>query len=182
MTNPTGAKSIHRVTLRDKATTNHALDSYAYGRMPHLFFVLANKYDVPPSLLLAVFFLWDRTVGTDDSGCGDCALTQIPLRRQEKVKWLEALVAANFFERVKSKSGGANQSGSFYAYQNPTADEWDEFFRRAEILQRFPNWDGAKTEKFGQLFSDIRSDDRLSSRAAYFAFLELLGRGQQRKA
>jgi hypothetical protein len=35
MTNPTGGK--HRVTLRDKATGNHAIDSYAYSQMPHLY-------------------------------------------------------------------------------------------------------------------------------------------------
>lgn len=179
MTNPTGDKSIHRVTLRDKSTNNHALDSYAYGRMPHLFFVLANKYDVPPELLLTVFFLWDRTVGADDSGCGDCALSQIPLRRQDKVKWLDALVAANFFTCSKAKSGGAQQSGSFYAYENPTADEWDEFFRRAEILDRFPKWDKVTTEKFGKLFSDIRNEKR--ERAPMFAVAELLGKGQQKK-
>jgi hypothetical protein len=180
MTNPIGAKSIHRITLRDKATNNHALDSYAYGRMPHLFFILANTYEVPDSLLLTLFFLWDRTVGQDDAGCGDCALSQIPARPRERIKWLTAFEASRFFTRVKSKSGGTKQAGSFYAYENPTADEWDEFFRRAAILKRFANWDKAEPAKFGQLFSDIRGDDRLSTRAAYFAFLELLGKGQQK--
>ena len=131
MTIPSGGK--HRTTLRDKATGNHAIDSYAYSQMPHLFFVLSNTYSVPPSLLLTLFFLWDRTVG-GGSDCGDVALSQIPVRRQDKVKWLAAFEAADFFEVEKPKVGGAQQRGTFYVYKNPTADEWDEFFRRAEIL------------------------------------------------
>jgi hypothetical protein len=142
--------------------------------MPHLFFVLSNTYSVPPSLLLTLFFLWDRTVG-GGSDCGDVALSQIPVRRQDKVKWLAAFEAADFFEVEKPKVGGAQQRGTFYVYKNPTADEWDEFFRRAEILQRFENWDKVSKEKFAQQFADIRSD---KPRPAIYSLLDMLGRGQ----
>jgi hypothetical protein len=178
MTKAIGGK--HRTTLREKATGNHAIDSYAFSRMPHLFFVLASeKYypKVPVSLLLTLFFLWDRTVGDDAvAECGDIALSQIPVRRQEKVKWLAAFEAAGFFERKKPKSGGANHESTWYAYSNPTADEWDEFFRRAEILVRFENWDKVSKEEFSQHFADIRSGQQ---RRPYYALLDMLGRGQQ---
>jgi hypothetical protein len=175
MTKSIGGK--HPTILRDHATGNNAIDSYAYSRMPHLFFVLANTYDVPPSLLLTLFFLWDRTIGNDaEAECGDIALSQIPVRRQEKVKWLAAFESANFFAVTKPKIGGAQHRGTFYEYKNPTADEWDEFFRRSEILQRFEGWDKVSKEKFGQHFADIRSGQ--PSRPLYF-LLDMLGRGQQ---
>jgi hypothetical protein len=172
MTKPTGGK--HPVILRDKATNNHAIDSYGYGRVPHLFFVLANQYpDVPVTFLLTLFFLWDKTVGTDAvTETGDCALSQIPVRRQEKVKWLAALVVAGFFTAQKPKSGGANQDSTLYEYKNPTADEWDVFFHRAEIVGRFPNWDSVSKEEFSKHFADVRNHARRS-----FAIPEMIGRG-----
>ncbi len=174
-TKPTGGK--HPTILKDKATGNHALDAYAYVRWPHLFNVLALKYDVPPSLLLTLLFLWDRTVGTGND-FGDVALSQIPVRRQEKVKWLAAFVAANFFERQKSKSGGRTQEGSFYVYNNPSADEWDEFFRRSEFLRRFPKWDAVSAESFARLSADVR-DGRKGSAAATFALFDQLTGGMK---
>jgi hypothetical protein len=177
MTRPIRGK--HPVILREKATGNHAIDSYGYGRMPHLFFVLFNDYypDVPITLLLTLFFLWDKTVGTDATiEMGDCALSQIPVRRQEKVKWLAALVSAGFFTAKKPQSlGGANQYSTLYEYKNPTSDEWDEFFRRAEILGRFPNWDAVSKEEFGKHFADIRSAARRS-----FSFSDMVGRGMKK--
>jgi len=147
--------------------------------MPHLFFVLFNDYypDVPITLLLTLFFLWDKTVGTDATiEMGDCALSQIPVRRQEKVKWLTALVSAGFFTAKKPQSlGGANQDSTLYEYKNPTSDEWDEFFRRAEILGRFPNWDAVSKEEFGKHFADIRSPARRS-----FSFSDMIGRGMKK--
>ncbi len=164
----------HPTYLREKATGNHALDAYAYGPSPHLFNRLALQYRTPASLLMTVTFLWDRTVGAGDD-CGDCALSQIPVRRQEKVKWLAALVAANFFKCERAKSGGANQRGSFYVYENPSADEWDEFFRRAGILKRFSKWDAVQAEQFSRLFADIRSE-RTPLSTLGWTFLELLER------
>jgi hypothetical protein len=137
-------------------------------------FVLVNKNDVPPSLLLTLYFLWDRTVGNDaEAACGDLALSQIPVKNErDKVKWLAAFEASGFFEVEKPKSGGAKQRGTFYVYKNPTVDEWDEFFRRAEILQRYEKWEKVSKEKFCQLFADIRAAARRS-----FSMADMIGRG-----
>lgn len=178
MPKPTAGK--HPTFLKEKATGNHALDAYAYGPWPHLFNRLALEYEPPESLMLTLLFLWDRTVGSGE-GCGDCALSQIHVRDREKAKWLAAFVASNFFECVKAKSGGTKQSGSFYAYNNPTADEWDEFFRRAGILKKAANWDKIRPEKFGKLFADIRGEGKKAS-AVGWAFLELLEDPRERTA
>ena len=172
MTKAIGGK--HPVILREKATGNRALDSHGYSRVPHLFFVLANKYDVPPSLLLTLLSLWDRTVGTDAATeMGDCALSQIPVKNErDKLKWLAAFEAAGFFSVTKPKSGGAKQQSTLYEYKNPLADDWDEFFRRAGILARFENWEKVSKEKFGQLFADISSSARRS-----FSIADMIGRG-----
>jgi len=168
----TAGRPIHRTTLHEKATGNHALDAYAYGPWPHLFSVLARKYNVPDAMLLTLLFLWDMTVGTGDD-CGDAALTQIPIRARDRLKWLAAFVAAGFFKCEKATPGGADQRGSFYEYTNPTADDWDEFFRRAAAAYKFPGWDAVSTEQFATIFEDIRyemADERL----AKIAFMEIL--------
>ena len=165
----------HPTILKDKATGNHALDSYAYARWPHLFAALALKYSVPPDMLLTLLFLWDRTVGTGDD-CGDCAMSQIPVRARAATKWLAAFVAADFFSCMKAIPGGADQRGSFYEYKNPSTNEWDEFFRRAEILQRFGNWDAVPADRFALHFRDIKNPQGES--LAFLEFINLLGKGQ----
>ena len=176
MPKPAGTK--HPTYLKEKATGNHALDAYAYGPWPHLFNRLALEYAVPESLVMTLLFLWDRTVGSGDD-FGDCALSQIYARPRERSKWLAALTASGFFECTKAKSGGADQHGSFYVYKNPTADEWDEFFRRAGIVKKAPNWDKVLPEKFGRLFADIRSEGPKRSAVAW-AFLEMLDEPRDR--
>jgi len=145
------------VVLRERSTGNHALDKDAYGPMPHLFFNLALKYPVPPDFLLTVFFLWDKTVGQDadrDIAAGDCALSQIPVRPRARNRWLAALAAAGFWTVKKAKSGGANQRGSFYIYENPTAAEWGVLFKAASMVQHFRGWDRSTTpERFGKVFA-----------------------------
>ena len=170
----------HTNTLRDKSTGNLAMDAYAYGPWPHLFNVLTNKYAVPPSFFITLNFLWDRTVGSKDTPCGDIALSQIPGRRQEKVKWLAALVSARFFERVKTQPGGKDQEGSFYAYDvKVTADEWDEFFKRAAMLASFPKWDEVKGEVFSRLFADVR-DPAGPARVHFDNLFAWLSKGKQK--
>lgn len=172
------ADKPHPVFLKEKATGNHALDSYAYGRWPHLFNVLALKYPVPPEMLLTLLFLWDRTVGDGDDA-GDCARTQIPVRARHRDKWLSAFVAGGFFSCEKSESGGSakRQRGSFFIYKNPTADQWDQFFWRASILSRFEHWDDVLPNKFAALFEDI-TEPRAGG--VMWALWELIGKGQQR--
>lgn len=148
MNNPTGDKTW--VTLRDKATGNHALDQDAYGPVPHLLFNLAVKYTVPDEFLLTVLFLWDRTVGTGDD-CGNCALSQIPVRARDKTRWLAALVECGFWECRKASN--RDHVGSFYEYKNPTAAEWERFFKVASITRKFSNMDGISPARFGQVFA-----------------------------
>ena len=145
------------VVLREKSTGNHALDKDAYGPMPHLFFNLALKYPVTSDFLLTVFFLWDKTVGQDpdrDMASGDCALSQIPVHPRTRNRWLAALVAAGFWSVQKTKAGGANQKGSFYTYENPTAAEWEVLFEAASMVHNFKGWDrGTSTERFAKSFA-----------------------------
>jgi hypothetical protein len=138
--------------LRDKATGNNALDADAYGPMPHLFFNLAVEYKVPSDFLLTLLFLWDRTVGTGDD-CGDCALSQIPVRPRDKSRWLAALVAAGFWDCKKAKSGGKNQRGSFHIYKNPPVEAWESLFQAAGIAQHLANRDAVSPERFGKVFA-----------------------------
>jgi hypothetical protein len=140
--------------LRASATGNHALDESAYGPTPHLFFNLAVKYPVPAEMLLTVLFLWDRTVGRDaerHSAAGDCALSQIPVRERNRNRWLAALIACEFWEREKAKSGGRHQSGSYYEYKNPTAKEWETFFEFASISRNVAGFDAITPERFGKM-------------------------------
>src|SRR5208282_4589469 len=136
----------HPTYLKNKATGNHALDAYAYGPWPHLFTRLACTYKPPAEMLLTLLYLWDRTVGTGND-CGDCALSQIPVHHRHRNKWLAAFIAAGFFECVKTKPGGKSkkQEGSFYVYKNPSANQWDAFFRAASVVVHYKGWDTAPT-------------------------------------
>lgn len=144
------------VTLRDKATGNHAFDQDAYGPFPHLFFNLANKYSVPNDMLLTLFFLWDRTVGTGND-CGDCALSQIPVQNRHKLRWLAALTESGFFSVTKTTPGGRKQEGSLYVYENPTAEQWELFFRMAAVVKTAvrnrETYDGVSPARFGKVFA-----------------------------
>jgi hypothetical protein len=152
MTTPSAGKTW--VTLRDKATGNHALDKDAFACVPHLFFNLAVRYPVPPEFFLTVLFLWDKTIGQDrEDPCGDCADSQIPVRKPNRTRWLAALVAVGFWERKKPKLGGANQRGSFYDYKNPPADAWERMFKAASLSRNFPGLDGISKERFATMFA-----------------------------
>lgn len=128
-----------------------------FARWPHLFCRLAQRYDVPSDMLLTLLFLWDATVGANVEGMDDVARSQIPVRKQTRTKWLAALEAAHFFDKVKAKSGGANQTGSFWAYVfEVTEEEWEEFFWTASVLyKRTDNWDKVSTANFAKWFENI---------------------------
>jgi hypothetical protein len=140
--------------LRDKATTdNHAINRDAYGMMPHLFFNLAVAYPVPAELLLTIFFLWDKTVGTDiDAPTGRCSQSQIPVRQRNLRRWLAALTQAGFWE-CREKSGLGDKKGSLYAYKNPSAEDWETFFRVAHVSQDIAGVEDVEPEIFGRMFA-----------------------------
>ncbi len=142
----------HPIYLKTKATGNHALDAYAYGRWPHLFTLLACKYNPPPEMILVLLYLWDKTVGSGDD-CGDCALSQIPVHHRYRSKWLAAFVAVGFFDCEKHKTGGKSQRSNFYHYKNPTATDWDKFFQAAAMVKNFGNWDLVPTKEFANVFA-----------------------------
>ncbi len=157
------AKSKHYVTLTgDNATGNHAIDSYAYGPFPHLFTRLAVEYRPPADMLLTLLFLWDRTVGRDelrDDAMGDIALSQIPVQPRCKLRWLEAFVAAGFWERTTAARGGKQHKGSVYVYKNPTTEEWDKFFEAAAMAQHFDwNVETVPPKRWARLFAHIRDN------------------------
>jgi hypothetical protein len=158
--------------LKEKATGNHALDSYAYSRWPHLFNVLALKYNVPDSFILTLLFLWDRTVGSGEEEAGDCALSQIPVNPRWKKKWIAALVAAGFFTCTREESGGRNQRGAFYVYNNPPAEAWAKFFFSAGNLCSHPRavagipWNKLPTERFARLFCGLHKPEDPSNDGA----------------
>jgi hypothetical protein len=147
----------HPTYLKTKATKNHALNAYAYGPWPHLFIRLACTYNPPPEMILVLLYLWDKTVGSG-SDCGCCALSQIPVHHRYRSKWLAALVAVGFFDCDKAKRGGKHpkdeaEKGSFYIYNNPTADEWDRFFQVAYLIKNFGNWELISTNDFADMFA-----------------------------
>jgi hypothetical protein len=139
-------------TLREKATGNYAIDRDAYVMVPHLLFNLAVAYTVPDELILTVLFLWDKTVGEDiDVPIGNCALSQIPVRERNARRWLAALVAVGFWNCKKSGYGDAK--GSLYEYKNPTAEEWEDFFRAASVSRNFAGFDDIDPKRFGDIFA-----------------------------
>jgi len=142
--------------LKDRATGNHAIDREAYGMFPHLFCHLAIAYPVPAELFLTIVFLWDRTVGADVTmPDGRCALSQIPVRERNKRRWLAALIAVGFWD-CREKSGMGDKMGSLYEYRNPTAEEWETFFKVASLtryMQDGARGDEIEPEIFGRVFA-----------------------------
>ena len=145
------------VTLREKATGNHALDKDAYGPVPHLLFNLAVKYKVPDEFFLTVLFLWDKTVGQDpdrEMAMGDCALSQIPVRDRDKKRWLAALLAVGFWKIGRpARSGGPNQHSASYEYLNPAAEEWESLFKVVSTARNIAGKDNITPERFGTMFA-----------------------------
>jgi hypothetical protein len=136
----------------DKATGNKAINRDAYGRMPHLFFNLAVEYGVPDELFLTILFLWDKTVGANcDDPSGHCSMTQIPVRERNARRWLAALVMCGFWDC--KKSGLGDKKGSFYEYRNPSAEEWETFFRTASVLRDMAGFDNIRPEHFARIFA-----------------------------
>jgi hypothetical protein len=129
-----------------------AIDSFFFGRWPHLFTQLAREYRVPGDLVLVLLFLWEATVGAKAGpDRGFLALSQIPVRGRQRDKWLAALEASRFFK--VEKAGPHDREGSHYTYnEKTTAQEWEAFFTLAEWLNNFPNWDAVETKKFGRWF------------------------------
>jgi hypothetical protein len=152
--------------LKEKATGNHALDAYAYGRWPHLFNALATEYPVPDSFMVTLLFLWDRTVGSGEEAAGDCAMSQIPVNERWRSKWIAALVASGFFTIAREADlGGRNQRGAFYVYNNPPAEAWAKFFWLASTLcseagfnPKLP-WNALPPARFAAMFTGLHKPD-----------------------
>src|ERR1019366_3910335 len=110
--------------LRDeKATGNGAIDARGYTQFPHLFLDLARRFSVPHEFLIVLLYLWDSTVGQwqpeerkGKNPQGRIALSQFPVRVQQRNKWLQALLASGFFIRTEL-SGPAAKKGSLYEYE-----------------------------------------------------------------
>jgi hypothetical protein len=131
-----------------------AIDSFFFGRWPHLFTLLAREYNVPRDFLVVLLHLWEATVGCKQGPeCGYLALSQVtnvPPRLRDK--WLAALVASGFF--TVETAGPHDREGSRYIYnEEASPEEWESFFHMAEWLNRLPHWDKVKeSKKFGRLF------------------------------
>jgi hypothetical protein len=142
----------------ESATGNDAIDALGYTMYPHMFTYLARLYGPTgqlSELSVVLFFLWDATVGSPQkegfdrkkhNAVGRISLRQIPVRAAQRNKWLTALLAAGFFQRLE-KADHNSPVGSLYAYdRESTTDDWVEFFARAtEAVRR--RWDLDSTPK-----------------------------------
>jgi|SRR5712671_1424256 len=134
-----------------------AIDSYFFGRWPHLFTLLSREYEVPSDLLVVLLFLWEATVGAKDGpDRGYLALSQIPahlVRERNTLKWLAAFTAAEIF--TVEVAGPNDHKGSRYTYDESTSSSrWESFFQVAEWLnKRFKNWDKVKKAEFSKWFA-----------------------------
>ena len=146
-------------TLTDEsATGNDAIDALGYTMYPHMFTYLARRYGPTgqlSELSVVLFFLWDATVGSPQkegfdrkkhNPVGRISLRQIPVRAAQRNKWLMALLAAGFFQRLE-KADHNSTVGSLYAYDRESStDNWVEFFARAAQAVKW-RWDLDSTEK-----------------------------------
>lgn len=129
-------------------TGNAALDALGYTRCPHVFLELARRFPVPHELFVVVFYLWDATVGQPQvvdgaqdktrNPQGRIALSQIPVRHQQRDKWIDALLASRLF-LLTEKAPPEEKKGSLYAYNNATATtlDWLRFFAMASMMKAF---------------------------------------------
>jgi hypothetical protein len=132
------------------ATGIPAIDEFAFGRWPHLFTILATRYQVPDHFLIVLLFLWEATVGHNTEGMGDLAIAQIPVREREARKWLAALCALGFFERVQGPPGST--TGAMFIYKKATTpDAWEQLFAIAGQLSCLRNWDKVSPERFARV-------------------------------
>jgi len=136
-----------------------AIDTFFFGRWPHLFTLLAREYNVPPDLLLVLLSLWEATVGAKAGpDRGLLSNSQFFARGRSRDKWVAALEASEFF---MVKTAGPSDQASRYTYdEEVTAEQWESFFEMAEFLNAFPNWDvnkktgrGVTAEKFAKWFT-----------------------------
>jgi hypothetical protein len=139
-----------------KPTNIPAIDSFFFGRWPHLFTLLAREYRVPSDLLVVLMFLWEATVGAKEGpNKGYLAQSQVPehlVRERNLLKWLDALVASTFF--TMEKAGPHDHKGSRYTYDEDVSPQaWEAFFQVAEYLNGFKNWDDVDRDVFARWFT-----------------------------
>lgn len=143
--------------LGDKATGNPAIDARGYTQFPHLFLELTRRLSVPHEFLIVLLYLWDSTVGQRQpperkgkNPQGRIALSQFPVRIQQRNKWLQALLSSGFFIRTEL-SGPAAKKGSLYEYEETTSVvEWVAFFAKAGWAGQ---WKGDKDDVSVERFS-----------------------------
>jgi hypothetical protein len=123
-----------------------------HTRWPHQFEDWNLKYRPPKHFYLTVHYLWAATVGNDpDTYDGHLALSQIPVRHHDRNKWITALLAIGFWERIKAgrRGIGPERAGSLYNYVESTTDEaWERLFQVAAFYGNFRNWDKVTKERF----------------------------------
>jgi hypothetical protein len=146
-------------------TGNAALDALAWMRFPHLFLELARRFDAPHELLVVLLYLWDATVGqpqmvdgehdSSRNPKGHIALSQIPVRHQQRDKWIDALIASRLFLLVE-KAPPESKVGSLYEYNNAEATTrlWFCFFAMSSMVTDFSgDKDDITREQFKKMFT-----------------------------
>jgi len=121
---------------------------------PHCFTRWAQKYKPPDHFLLTLLFLWDATV--NHKMRGRLAISQIPVRKRDAVKWLAAFELCGFF--TVAKAGPRDLKGSLYAYKPDTdPDDWEVLFEWAAWITEATtprSRDKASPTAFGTLARD----------------------------
>jgi hypothetical protein len=125
---------------------NTIITALGYTMWPHLFLELNRRFGPEGELndlLVVLLHLWDATVGKAQYKDGEplprgvnpkgrLSTSQIPLRRQQKSKWMHALLKSEFFKREETEL--PDKRGSLYEYDNNTSvEDWVFFFAKAQL-------------------------------------------------
>ncbi len=133
-----------------KETGIAAIDCAGYMRWPHFFTWMMQKWNPPVHFVLTLFYLWNNTVGKKGL-VGNLAMSQIPVRPNERNKWMAAFVETGFF-KVNRRAGPHDREGSVYEYNRDTTPlEWELLFKAAWMADHIEGWDDLRTEDFAHM-------------------------------
>jgi hypothetical protein len=119
------------------------------------------QYKVSQSFWVTLLYLWKHTVGEETDSCGELAITQIPARRKDVLKWLAALCETGFFEVQKARLG--DQNGSLYTYdETRTTEQWEKLVSSLALLESIGGLDDSfPVSKFSSMATRIFSGERV---------------------